>query len=484
MDCGQIPLVAMKQQPLRPTGRHCRLLPVLYTSTTLWFLRTAPIALAIPSPLTTSQQQQQQHQRGISTNNNSNMSASSTKDTDQLGGGAINEKQRTLGDDTASNTRHFDPLTQKSHLWHALEGLDRYPNYLSRWNDQDAQLLEDALQERLEKVRAQRQTIASRRQGLDQLVQRLLEREPHFETLLTPPSTWSELLCQNVKSTATNDGTDKTILAKQAIQALSTSRHFRGMTTTTTTTTMPSFSVQSVLSGQHRLALEPHVLEDLLDEEMDGVYSLPLLSPSFCHKIRQYCQALAKLAHQDEPETFAYLQVGTRAISFDTVGLGWINDLILQVFLQSIAQHLFPPNINENDNNAILDWRQGYVAGYAATPSAQTATPRQQLNIHTDDSEVTLNLCLGQDFSGGQLVLYGLRGQDNAAVPQLEYTHQLGRAVVHSGRHFHAVTAVTEGERHVYIQWARAWGGTRAYSCPCCWLNGRDGDCICGNRWN
>ena len=137
MDCGQIPLVAMKQQPLRPTGRHCRLLPVLYTSTTLWFLRTAPIALAIPSPLTTSQQQQQ-HQRGISTNSNNNMSASSTQDTDQLGGGAINEKQRTLGDDTASNTRHFDPLTQKSHLWHALEGLDRYPNYLSRWNDQDA----------------------------------------------------------------------------------------------------------------------------------------------------------------------------------------------------------------------------------------------------------------------------------------------------------------------------------------------------------
>ena len=132
-----------------------------------------------------------------------------------------------------------------------------------------------------------------------------------------------------------------------------------------------------------------------------------------------------------------------------------------------------------------LDWRQGYIAGYSVDPAAVRGAPRQRLVSHTDDSEVTLNLCIGDEFEGGALQFRGLRGTDEEGELLGEFQPQLGTALIHAGRHLHEVTQVESGDRYAFIIWARSWKGVRAQSCPCCWLNRRDDTrCICGPSWN
>jgi hypothetical protein len=397
----------------------------------------------------------------------STTNTTSTSSLDPIGGGAINEKQRNLGrstgpaESTTTNIRGavgFDPVHHRSHLFHALEGLDRYPNYMSRWNRNDMDRFEDALQQQLRKVQTQRDDIVQRRKGVDGMVERLLdESKEQLESLLEPPTTWEEIFTK--------------VLDPDTSRAIMKSRQFKSKASRP--------SVQDVLSGNIQVDLDPAQLEQLMEEEMYDVYSLPLLSQNFCAKLREYIRNLSVLGETDE---FAHLQVGRRPVDLDTVHVGWINDLLFHLIVRPLSRRLF---LESECAGGDLDWRQGYVAGYSVSPASQTSTPRQRLVAHTDDSEVTLNVCLGDKFDGGHLNFRGLRGADEAGHLIDTFEPELGRALLHSGRHLHEVTPVESGDRYAFIIWARSWSGVRASTCPCCWLNRRrQDDCICGSKWN
>lgn len=183
---------------------------------------------------------------------------------------------------------------------------------------------------------------------------------------------------------------------------------------------------------------------------------------------------LSTLAKSDE---FAHLQLGRRPIDLDTIGLGWITDLMFYMFIQPLTYHLFAKTeqlvvdddktVLESAAPILLDWRQGYVAGYSSKPNESKGAQRQRLVPHTDDSEVTLNW-----FE--RYTRIGKVDRPN-----------VGTAIIHSGRHLHAVSDVLSGDRYALIIWSRSWGKLRANTCPCCWLNRRhDLSCICNKRWN
>ena len=180
---------------------------------------------------------------------------------------------------------------------------------------------------------------------------------------------------------------------------------------------------------------------------------------------------MSSLAESDE---FAHLPLGRRPIDLDTIGLGWISDLIFHMFIHPISRHLFATTENH-----------GYVAGYSTNPMGSKGAQRNFLVPHTDDSEVTLNCCLGEEtFKGGNVEFYGLRGTPEVGMLVGTVFPQVGTAVLHSGRHLHSVSNVLSGDRYALIIWSRSWG-LRSIACPCCWMNRRhDSTCICGKRWN
>jgi hypothetical protein len=392
----------------------------------------------------------------------------SGKDSDpwaSLGGGAVNEKLRQheitssssspLAESVPSSSK-YDPSTQRAHLLHALEGMDRYPNYLSRWSLDDMSQLEDALQQQLDRVRQQKLLIQERRRDIEKLVEVLVQQDGgRWKNLLTPPTTWDY-----VKDHILDPSASKAIFGSQ----------------TFTRKKADTPNVNQVITGQVDVELDAARLQSLMDEEFFDVYSFRLLSTHFCKELREFVMALTEVG---KSESFAHLQFGRRAVDFDTVGLGWVNDLLFHLIMRPMTRHLFQSTESLDD----LDWRQGYVAGYSASPT--DGKPRERLVTHTDDSEVTLNIGLGDGFEGGLLEFRGLRGTDHEGELVGTFQPEEGVALLHSGRHFHDVTQVTSGDRFAFIIWARSWKGVRSQTCPCCWLNRRqDNSCSCGPRWN
>jgi len=389
-----------------------------------------------------------------------------------IGGGAVNEKKRLYNADDmekaqpqhqAAKTSNYDPKSVKSHLWHALEGMDRYPNYLARWPEEDIDLLEESLKDQLEKVRQQRSALADRRDKMRQLVQDLREAaaassdDNSWDDLLVPPTSWDE-----VKSR---------ILDPRMHSAILTSRMFNESCTPTPT------SLSDVLNGNVDVQLDVARLTDVMDEELPDVFSFPLLSLAFCKRLRDFVTDVSHFGSISEQ--YQYLLVGRRPIDLDAVGLSWLNDLLFHLIIRPISRHLF----QSTESLGELDWRHGFIAGYSAHPTE--GKPRERLVTHTDDAEVTLNLCLGELFEGGHVEFRGLRGTNDARKRIDSFEPQPGLALLHAGRHFHDVTPVTKGDRFALIIWSRSWSGVRASACPCCWLNRRqDNSCVCGPTWN
>eukprot|EP00931_Biecheleriopsis_adriatica_P005017 TRINITY_DN106590_c0_g1_i1.p1 TRINITY_DN106590_c0_g1~~TRINITY_DN106590_c0_g1_i1.p1 ORF type:complete len:628 (-),score=157.79 TRINITY_DN106590_c0_g1_i1:62-1915(-) len=75
------------------------------------------------------------------------------------------------------------------------------------------------------------------------------------------------------------------------------------------------------------------------------------------------------------------------------------------------------------------------------------------LDMHTDDSDVTFNMCLGLDFDGAGLQFCGLMGAANHRKHTHTYKHVKGTCVCHLGRKRHGADDISRGERLNLILW-------------------------------
>ncbi|KAL0424693.1 UNVERIFIED_CONTAM: DExH-box ATP-dependent RNA helicase DExH17 [Sesamum radiatum] len=101
-----------------------------------------------------------------------------------------------------------------------------------------------------------------------------------------------------------------------------------------------------------------------------------------------------------------------------------------------------------------LDAHHGFVLEYGMDRDVD-------LGFHVDDSEVTLNVCLGKQFSGGELFFRGVRCEKHVNTETqseeiFDYSHVPGRAVLHRGRHRHGARATTSGNRINLLLWCRS----------------------------
>ena len=75
------------------------------------------------------------------------------------------------------------------------------------------------------------------------------------------------------------------------------------------------------------------------------------------------------------------------------------------------------------------------------------------LDMHTDDSDVTFNVCLGKQFTGSGLIFCGMMGSPEHRQLSAIYHHKVGRCVVHLGRKRHGADNIATGERVNLIIW-------------------------------
>ncbi len=101
------------------------------------------------------------------------------------------------------------------------------------------------------------------------------------------------------------------------------------------------------------------------------------------------------------------------------------------------------------------------------------------MGCHRDDSEITANVNLFDQFTGAQLAVCGLSGDKNRRNLSLKYSHVVGRCLIHSGAQRHGACPIDEGARYNLILWMRSsWfrekrshGGHGSGNCVCCKLH-------------
>jgi len=93
----------------------------------------------------------------------------------------------------------------------------------------------------------------------------------------------------------------------------------------------------------------------------------------------------------------------------------------LQSYVWPVARVLFPTE------GAQLDDHHSFVVSYREDQDLG-------LDMHTDDSDVTLNVCLGEKFSGAGLTICGDVGSPQHRIKSHTYEHVVGRGLLHLGR--------------------------------------------------
>jgi len=190
-------------------------------------------------------------------------------------------------------------------------------------------------------------------------------------------------------------------------------------------------------------------LHALIEEVHPDIYAVPILSAQWCDRLLAELDALddwtARTGQRFEPPN----SMNRYGVILSELGLTGTLDALLTQAIAPLAAECFPEVGGED-----LDSHHGFIVEY------QRGGDRS-LGFHVDDSEVTLNLCLGGGFSGGELFFEGRRCEEHrqtgcSTADQFHWAHRPGIGLLHAGKHRHGALSIVEGRRRNLILWCRS----------------------------
>jgi len=183
--------------------------------------------------------------------------------------------------------------------------------------------------------------------------------------------------------------------------------------------------------------------EGLIEEIFPNVYSLPVFSPEVCKLIIDETENYLEYAARNDIAVYRPNSMNKYGLVLNQMGMFELLTDFQQQFLYSISQVLFPVEASHFTSH------HSFIVSYS--PDKDRA-----LDMHTDDSDVTWNFCLGKEgFEGSGLTFCGVMAKGDHRQLQGHYTHKIGYAVVHIGHQRHGADVIASGERHNLIMWSK-----------------------------
>ncbi|MEM7306239.1 MAG: hypothetical protein AAF682_06195 [Planctomycetota bacterium] len=184
----------------------------------------------------------------------------------------------------------------------------------------------------------------------------------------------------------------------------------------------------------------------LVRELVPGVYATRILTPAWCHQLAEEVASIEAWCDEHDVELQRPNSMNEYGLILDEVGFRPALGELLTRYLRPLAARLYP-----DIGGATLDGHHGFVVDYALGRD-------EDLGFHVDDSEVTLNVCLGERFEGSELYFRGARCERHRQTPcgpgeDLELDHEPGVAILHAGKQRHGVFPIRRGRRRNLIVW-------------------------------
>jgi len=187
----------------------------------------------------------------------------------------------------------------------------------------------------------------------------------------------------------------------------------------------------------------------------DSCFESPLLTRDFCMKLKAELRHFKAqgLPHQ-RPNS-----MNRNGCILNEIGLGPLMDRIIMLYLLPVCNQLYPEYLDHG-----LDTHHSFIVDYAVGQDTS-------LGVHDDNSEITLNVALSEDYSGGTLALYHrARVAHPQRLQKKPYHHRvgLGTMLLHPGELLHEVLPLTAGERQGLIVWLRSDSYRKKHGCALC----------------
>jgi len=183
---------------------------------------------------------------------------------------------------------------------------------------------------------------------------------------------------------------------------------------------------------------------EILEEVSPRIYKFEMFKPEFCdYFLEELKLAEAKLVQQNIPINRPN-SMNNYGIIIDELGYRAAISSLMKNYLLPISSLFYSDYYGSSLNNHhcfMVRYKQGEDLDLA---------------LHTDDAEVTLNVCLGKEFTGGTLSFYGIKDQPDQHKLNITIEHKKGVALLHLGTHYHEANKIEDGERCNLILWCRS----------------------------
>jgi hypothetical protein len=187
-------------------------------------------------------------------------------------------------------------------------------------------------------------------------------------------------------------------------------------------------------------------LRELCQEPHAGIYVFDMLTPEFCRELLEEVDQFEQWMAEEELPVVRPNTMNNYGAILDSFGFAPFLQELMTSYVRPFAA-LFYPDVGGDS----LDEHHGFVVAYQMGKDTK-------LDFHVDASDVTLNVCLGQRFTGGELFFRGLRCglcQQTEPLPgeSFDIAHVTGQAILHRGNHRHGAHPITDGDRFNLILW-------------------------------
>lgn len=191
---------------------------------------------------------------------------------------------------------------------------------------------------------------------------------------------------------------------------------------------------------------------DDIAEISDDVFQLRIWSDSVNSMVREELQHAENWTRENTINA-PVNSMNKRGITLEAVGLSTFCAVLLRRISQLAQQKLIEFFADT------LDHSHSFTVSYSTQAGEQ-----KELNLHVDDSDVTLNICLnenGSDFAGGDILFAGLRCANCLNTPCIaaensQVKQTAAHALLHPGAMRHAAMPLASGARTNIIIWARS----------------------------
>ena len=218
---------------------------------------------------------------------------------------------------------------------------------------------------------------------------------------------------------------------------------------------------------------DPTLMVSLMPTIGFGIFKIKVFNLLWCQRMIKEIDKFHEWAFQNGQSVSRPNSMNKYGVILENLGFGPFFDELVSNYISPVAKALFPLVLGEGE---VLDLHHSFTVEYRSGGGEGET----KLGFHVDDAEITVNICFGEQFKGGNIYFHGQRchrhldirpyavrnsssaagldldSEDEILSEVCEFDHNIGEGIIHAGKNRHGARPIQCGRRVNLIIWCRS----------------------------